>query len=265
MSGDDTTTPDLLTRGIAAARAGDNAQAVRLLRLVTERDPANVEAWLWRASTASNSADKKAFLEEALLLDPENAEAKLALERVIELEGPLTSPLEDEVLFCTTHPDRETRLRCNRCGRPMCTDCAVRHPVGLRCRECVKETRSTIYQADVKTLALAFLVTTAISTIVGLLVILFGGVIWLYFWFFIGGAIGRAIAAGLERVVPRKRGKDIQAVVGVSIFLGLLLAGAGLGYGTGIGIIPGAIALFMQFHTLLYLGTAITAAVATLR
>jgi membrane associated rhomboid family serine protease len=34
---------------------------------------------------------------------------------------------------CYRHPERETGLSCNECGRPVCTDCATFAPVGIRC------------------------------------------------------------------------------------------------------------------------------------
>ena len=37
---------------------------------------------------------------------------------------------------CADHPDVETRLRCSRCGRPICPRCSVRTPVGMRCPDC---------------------------------------------------------------------------------------------------------------------------------
>ena len=43
-----------------------------------------------------------------------------------------------ETLYCYVHPTRETALRCNNCNRPICAACAVRTPIGYRCRECVK-------------------------------------------------------------------------------------------------------------------------------
>jgi membrane associated rhomboid family serine protease len=39
----------------------------------------------------------------------------------------------DEPRYCYRHPDRETRLSCSECGRPICTDCTTVAPVGLRC------------------------------------------------------------------------------------------------------------------------------------
>ena len=41
------------------------------------------------------------------------------------------------VLHCANHPDRETLLRCNRCEKPICIQCAVRTPTGYRCKECI--------------------------------------------------------------------------------------------------------------------------------
>ena len=33
-------------------------------------------------------------------------------------------------LCCVNHPNKETYLRCNKCGQPICTKCAVGTPVG---------------------------------------------------------------------------------------------------------------------------------------
>jgi membrane associated rhomboid family serine protease len=41
----------------------------------------------------------------------------------------------DEPMYCYRHPDRETRLSCSECGRPICTECTTFAPVGLRCPE----------------------------------------------------------------------------------------------------------------------------------
>ena len=38
---------------------------------------------------------------------------------------------------CYRHPDRETWVSCGRCGKPLCPDCMIHGPVGVRCRECL--------------------------------------------------------------------------------------------------------------------------------
>src|SRR4030065_2669842 len=53
--------------------------------------------------------------------------------------------MTDLPLTCANHPDRETTLRCNRCGKPICTKCAVHTPVGYRSRECVRG-QQTIFE-----------------------------------------------------------------------------------------------------------------------
>lgn len=38
---------------------------------------------------------------------------------------------------CYRHPERETWVKCGRCGKPLCPDCMLHGPVGVRCRECL--------------------------------------------------------------------------------------------------------------------------------
>jgi membrane associated rhomboid family serine protease len=40
---------------------------------------------------------------------------------------------------CYRHPDRETGVSCSNCGRPICPDCMITTPVGMRCPECAKQ------------------------------------------------------------------------------------------------------------------------------
>lgn len=50
-------------------------------------------------------------------------------------------PMTIQVETCYRHPDRETRVHCTRCGRPICPDCMVQAPVGHHCPTCVAESR----------------------------------------------------------------------------------------------------------------------------
>lgn len=40
---------------------------------------------------------------------------------------------------CYRHPGRETNVGCSNCGRPICPDCMISTPVGMRCPECTRE------------------------------------------------------------------------------------------------------------------------------
>lgn len=41
--------------------------------------------------------------------------------------------------MCAFHPDRQTGLRCTRCGRPSCPECLTPASVGFQCRACITE------------------------------------------------------------------------------------------------------------------------------
>jgi membrane associated rhomboid family serine protease len=47
---------------------------------------------------------------------------------------------------CYRHPSRDTRVSCSSCARPICTDCMVPTPVGMRCPECAKQ-RTKVHTA----------------------------------------------------------------------------------------------------------------------
>ena len=44
-----------------------------------------------------------------------------------------------ETQTCYRHPDRETRVSCSSCGRPICPECMTPTPVGMRCPECASQ------------------------------------------------------------------------------------------------------------------------------
>ena len=48
----------------------------------------------------------------------------------------MAAPEETQTLTCYRHPKTETAVRCSSCGRPICTDCMVFAPVGIKCPEC---------------------------------------------------------------------------------------------------------------------------------
>src|ERR1700753_374298 len=44
---------------------------------------------------------------------------------------------------CYRHPDRETFVKCQRCGRPICGQCQTLAPVGVHCPAWVREARGS--------------------------------------------------------------------------------------------------------------------------
>ena len=43
--------------------------------------------------------------------------------------------MASEPMRCYRHPQRETRVSCATCGRPICTECMVSTDVGIKCPE----------------------------------------------------------------------------------------------------------------------------------
>ncbi len=48
----------------------------------------------------------------------------------------MAQPETTKAMVCYRHPRVETAVSCSNCGRPICTDCMVFGPVGIRCPEC---------------------------------------------------------------------------------------------------------------------------------
>jgi membrane associated rhomboid family serine protease len=48
---------------------------------------------------------------------------------------------------CYRHPGRETNVSCSMCARPICPDCMISTPVGMRCPECAKQ-RTNVRQVS---------------------------------------------------------------------------------------------------------------------
>jgi tetratricopeptide (TPR) repeat protein len=252
-------TLDLMRRGQAAARVGRRDEARTYLRRAVQLDPQNVLAWLDLAGVEDEPAAKRRCFETALAIEPDNVEARLGLEmlsppapeappadlaaeddpaaeddleaviaaasrRLEQAVGPPPPdevPPDDEVLYCANHPNVETRLRCNRCGKLICTRCAVQTPVGYRCKQCVGQQQAVFYSGGA--------VDYVIGAIVGLLL---GGlaaylITLLSAWFFsliLGPTIGIGIAEVVRLAVRKRRSRYLWAVVGGGIVAGALPA-----------------------------------------
>src|SRR3990170_1328476 len=64
-------------------------------------------------------------------------------------QPPEPQPGARTVPHCYRHPDRETYISCQRCGRPICPECMNQAAVGFHCPQCVAEGRAP--QAKVRT------------------------------------------------------------------------------------------------------------------
>src|SRR3978361_2380882 len=49
--------------------------------------------------------------------------------------------------YCYRHPDRQSFVLCQRCGRTICPECQTQAAVGVHCPECVREARQSMPRA----------------------------------------------------------------------------------------------------------------------
>ena len=109
---------------------------------------------------------------------------------------------------CQWHPSRATGLKCTRCGTPVCVECAFQHPVGVRCKECVRAHTLPTYQISTPYLLRGVLGMLGLGTLgaaisyVALNALPNGLLIFLAFMLGLGYMVGE----GVSICVNRRRG-----------------------------------------------------------
>lgn len=162
-------------------------------------------------------------------------------------------------LYCYRHPDRETMLRCARCERPICSECAVLTPTGYRCKECIRGQQKVFDTAQTIDYPLAFVLAGGLSFGGSLITGVMG-----FFTIFIAPLVGLVIAEVVRWAVRRRRSRQLYLVTAAGAALGalpllaisLIRAFAVLAGGAGIGGLLGllwlAIYAFMVVSTAYY-------------
>lgn len=109
-----------------------------------------------------------------------------------------------EPLYCANHPNRTTLLRCNRCDKPICSQCAVLTPTGYRCKDCVRGLQKRFDTARTIDLPLAAIVTLILS---------FGGSfiarILGFFTLLVAPILGVIIVEVVRWIVRRRRSQTL--------------------------------------------------------
>ena len=122
---------------------------------------------------------------------------------------------------CVRHPQRETFVRCGRCERPICPDCMVPAPVGIKCRECSRQNLDAIMIGSPRQYALGALCGFGSGVALGWMphMLLWLGIIY-------GYLVGEATLRG----GGRKRGLVMQSIAGLAAALGFAAWGMTQGY-----------------------------------
>jgi hypothetical protein len=132
---------------------------------------------------------------------------------------------ENTTLYCYVHPNRETSLRCNRCERPICADCAVLTPTGYRCKECVREQQKIFNTAEWYDYIVGFGVAAVLSLFASGILVVISGFIGFFMWFVsfaIAGAAGVFIANITQAALRKRRSKELFWLTAAGVIVGAL-------------------------------------------
>lgn len=160
----------------------------------------------------------------------------------------------ENIIACYRHPETETSLRCNRCGKPICTKCAKLTPVGYRCPDCVRMQQDKFYTGGNLDYVIAAVVALPLSLIAGGVFTFIIAGIGFFSWiisFIAAPATGGLIAEAVRRAVGRRRSRYLATLVaaclvlGVAPFLIFMLV-----LGNFFGLIPPGILLFVGVGTI---------------
>jgi hypothetical protein len=118
-------------------------------------------------------------------------------------------------LVCANHPNRETSLRCNRCEKPICAECATLTPTGYRCKECIRGHEKTFDTTEWFDIPLAIVIGGVLSYIGSLLAARVG-----FFTLLLAPGAGWLIAEIVRRAVNRRRSKSLYTFTAGAVALG---------------------------------------------
>jgi hypothetical protein len=131
-------------------------------------------------------------------------------------------------IYCVNHPDRETGLRCHRCDRPICYQCAIKTPVGQICPDCYKAAQAKYYNGSSADVAIGAAISLVLGVVFGALAYMFLGLIGFFSFiiaFFAGPAAGGAVAEVVRRALRRRRAQGMKVAATLAFIIGLLAVG----------------------------------------
>ena len=138
--------------------------------------------------------------------------------------------MTEQPQFCYRHPAVETRLRCNRCGKPICPRCARRTATGYRCPDCIKELQRVFVTAKWYDYLTGFGTAVFLSWLASLLFGLVSGFTGFFLLFFIvaiGAGAGSLIAEAVRYVVGKRRARSLFITAAAGVVVGGVLANVG--------------------------------------
>ena len=135
------------------------------------------------------------------------------------------SAIEEEAApRCANHPKVETRVSCSSCGKPICPDCMVHAPVGVKCRDCARMPRSALVRLKPAKAATAIAATAGAAVALGVALAALNGTGFGFFGFIIAFGVGAVMAEIVTRTSGYYRGRESGAIAAGGSLLAYVVA-----------------------------------------
>ena len=123
---------------------------------------------------------------------------------------------------CSWHPDRETRLSCGHCGKPICVECMRAHPVGIRCKECSRPAGLPTHQLSPNYLLRGLAAMVGLGLAGGVALSILSAVPGLgLFRLLLMMGLGYVAGEGIGAAVNRRRGRPYQLMAAGAVAMAL--------------------------------------------
>ena len=122
-----------------------------------------------------------------------------------------------ETRYCYRHPNRETRVSCATCGRPICTECMRQTEVGIKCPDDARlprGARAGVMKTD--QIVKSFLVGAGVA-IIGIPAVAI--LLQLPFSWLLSGLAGYGAGTLIHRAGGRNGGPLAMSIGGVAVFI----------------------------------------------
>src|SRR5664279_1211192 len=106
---------------------------------------------------------------------------------------------EEAAPRCANHPKVETRVSCSNCGKPICPDCMLHAPVGVKCRDCARMPRSALVRLKPAKAATAIAATAGAAIAIGVALAALNGTGFGFFGFLVAFGVGAVMAEIVTR------------------------------------------------------------------
>jgi hypothetical protein len=135
------------------------------------------------------------------------------------------SAVEEEATpRCANHPNVETLVSCSNCGKPICTDCMVHAPVGVKCRECARMPKSALVRLKPQRAAMAIGAAAGTALAAGIAMGALANSGFGFFGFIIAFGIGVLMAEVVTRASGYYRGPEAGVIAGGGSILAYVIA-----------------------------------------